>query len=61
MCSTPLKPIELSPAVARRLVEDMRAFQAEPNAIKCDVAVRQLHALKSSGYSTSFEQMKKHA
>jgi hypothetical protein len=28
----PNKPIELAPAVARRFVEDMRAFHAEPNA-----------------------------
>jgi len=39
----PLKPIELLPAVARRFVEDMRAFHAEPNAIKADeIAARQL-------------------
>ena len=43
----PLKPIELPPAVARRFVDDMRAFHAEPNAIKRDeIAARQLHALK---------------
>ena len=42
----PLKPIELPPTVARRFVEDMRAFHAEPNAIKRDeIAARQLHAL----------------
>ena len=42
----PHKPIELPPAVARRFVEDMRAFHAEPNAIKRDeIAARQLHAL----------------
>jgi hypothetical protein len=29
----PVKPIELPPAVARRLVEDMRAIHAEPNAM----------------------------
>jgi hypothetical protein len=41
------KPIELPPAVARRFVDDMRAFHAETNAIKADeIAVRQLHALK---------------
>jgi hypothetical protein len=34
-------------AVARRFVDDMRAFRAEPNAIKRDeIAARQLHALK---------------
>jgi hypothetical protein len=39
--------IELPPAVARRFVEDMRAFHAEPNAIKRDeIAARQLHGLK---------------
>ena len=43
----PLKPIELPPTVARRFVEDMRAFHAEPNAIKRDeIAARQLHTLK---------------
>jgi hypothetical protein len=42
----PRKTIELPPAVARRFVEDMRAFHAEPNAIKRDeIAARQLHAL----------------
>jgi hypothetical protein len=42
----PLKQIELPPAVARRFVDDMRAFHAEPNAIKRDeIAGRQLHAL----------------
>ena len=41
------KPIELLPAVARRFVEDMLAFHAEPNAIKRDeIAARQLHGLK---------------
>jgi hypothetical protein len=41
------KFIELPPAVARRFVEDMRAFHAEPNAIKRDeIAARQLHGLK---------------
>jgi hypothetical protein len=43
----PRKPIELPPAVARAFVKDMRAFFAEPNAIKRDeIAARQLHALK---------------
>jgi len=38
------KPIELSPALARRFVEDMRAFYAEPNAVKRnEIAARQLH------------------
>jgi hypothetical protein len=32
----PRKPIELPPAVARRFVEDIRAFFAEPNPIKRD-------------------------
>ena len=41
------QPIELPPAVVRRFLEDLRAFQAEPNAIKRDeIAARQLHALK---------------
>jgi hypothetical protein len=39
--------IELPPEVARRFVEDMDAFFAEPNAIKRDeIAARQLHALR---------------
>jgi hypothetical protein len=43
----PLKPIELSSAVARRFVDDVRAFHAEPNAIKADeIAGQQLHALR---------------
>jgi hypothetical protein len=34
-------------AVARRFVEDMRAFFAETNRIKADeIAARQLHALR---------------
>ena len=42
----PRKPIELPPAVARRFVEDMRAFHAEKNSIKRDeIAARQRHAL----------------
>ncbi len=43
----PRKPIELPPAVARRFVEDMRAFFAEKNSVKRDeIAARQLHALR---------------
>jgi hypothetical protein len=43
----PLKPVELPPAVARAFVKDMRAFFAEPSAIKHDeIASRQLFALK---------------
>ena len=42
----PRKPIELPPEVARRFVEDMRAFHAEKNQIKRDeIAARQRHAL----------------
>jgi hypothetical protein len=42
----PRKPIELPPAVARDFVRDMKAFFAEPNAIKRDeIAIRQLVAL----------------
>jgi hypothetical protein len=41
------KPIDLPPAVARRFVEDMCAFFAEPNTIKADaIAARQLQALR---------------
>ncbi len=43
----PLKPIELPPGLARRFLEDMRAFYAETNAINRDeIAAGQLHALK---------------
>ena len=64
------KKLELPPDVARRFVEDMRAFFAEPNAIKRDeIAARQLHALKQhySGklrlfdVKTMFLEMKDHA
>jgi hypothetical protein len=42
----PRKPIELPPAVARRFVEDMRAYHNEKRAIKRDeIAVRQRHLL----------------
>ena len=66
----PRKPIELQPAVARRFLEEMRAFHAEPNAIKADeIAARQLHALKQhctgklrlSDVKEMFAQMKVHA
>jgi hypothetical protein len=66
----PLKPIELPPAVARRFVEDMHAFHAEPNAIKRDeIAARQLHALRQhhtgklrlSDVKEVFEQMRDYA
>jgi hypothetical protein len=40
----PRKSIELLRRVARAFVKDMRAFFAEPNAIKRDeIAARQLH------------------
>jgi hypothetical protein len=42
------KPIELPAAVACRFVEEMRAFHAEPNAIKQDeIASRRPHAASS--------------
>jgi hypothetical protein len=42
-----LKPLEVTPEVARRLFEDMRAFHRESNPIKGDeIAARQLHALR---------------
>lgn len=41
------KPLDLPPDVARAFVEDMRAYFAEENQIKCDgIAVRQLRALR---------------
>jgi hypothetical protein len=40
-------PLQLPPEVARRFINDMRAFYAEPNAIKRDfIAGRQLQALR---------------
>jgi hypothetical protein len=43
----PRKPIELPPEVARRFLEDMRAYFAEPNLVKRDeIAARQMHALR---------------
>jgi hypothetical protein len=34
--------------ISRRFVDDMRAFHAEPNAMKRDeIAARQLHALRA--------------
>jgi hypothetical protein len=41
------KPLELPPEVARRFVEDMRAYFAEEPGTKRDlIAVRQLQALR---------------
>ncbi len=43
----PRQPIELPPSLARRFMEDLRAFFAEKNNIKADeIAARQLHALR---------------
>jgi hypothetical protein len=43
----PLKPLDLPMEVAKAFVKDMRAYFAEPNAIKRDeIAARQLHALR---------------
>lgn len=40
------KPIELPPEVARKFVEDMRAYLKEPSELKRDViAARQMHIL----------------
>jgi hypothetical protein len=45
--------MELPPEVARRFVEDMEAFYAEPNATKRDeIAARQLHAGSTEGRAT---------
>ena len=39
--------MELPPEVARRFVEDMEVFHAEPNPLMRDrIALRQLHALR---------------
>jgi hypothetical protein len=68
----PLKPIELPLRVARRFLDDMRAFDAEPDAIKqYEIAACQLHALKAlqgprdkklrlSDVREMFEQMRDH-
>jgi hypothetical protein len=49
------KPLELPPDVARRFLEDMRAFFAEKNGIKRDeIAARQLHVLR--GYQPPGEK-----
>jgi hypothetical protein len=41
------KPLELPPAVARRFIEDMRAYFAEPKATKRnEMAARQLRVLR---------------
>jgi hypothetical protein len=41
------KPLEVSPEVARRFFEDMRAFHREPNPIKRDeIAARHLDTLR---------------
>ncbi len=43
----PRKPIELPPEVARKFLEDMRAYFAEKNAIKRDeIAGRQMSVLR---------------
>jgi hypothetical protein len=66
----PSKPIELPPTVARRFVEDMRAFFAEKNGIKADeIAARQLPALRQhyagklrlTDVKEMFVQMRDHA
>jgi hypothetical protein len=44
----PRKPIELQPAVARRFVEDMRAFHAEENAIKRDDGLSNIELLAAT-------------
>jgi hypothetical protein len=41
------KPLDLPMAAAKAFIKDMKAFHAEPNAIKRDeIASRQLHALR---------------
>ena len=43
----PSKPLDLPMQVAKAFIKDMKAFHAEPNAIKRDeIASRQLHALR---------------
>jgi hypothetical protein len=44
----PCKPIELPPEIARRFVEDTRAYFSEKNGIKRDeIAGRQMSALRT--------------
>jgi hypothetical protein len=69
----PLKPLDLPVQVAKAFVKDMRAYYAEPNAIKRDeIAARQLHALQAfqgprqkklriHDVKEMFEQMRDHA
>jgi hypothetical protein len=69
----PSKPIELPAAVARRFIDDMHAYFAEPNGIKRDeIAARQLHNLNQhqrprgrkirlTDVKEMFAQMKDHA
>jgi len=66
----PRKPLELSTAVARAFVKDMRAFHSERNAKRDEIALRQLHALKQHVTAGTlrlfdvmgmFEAMKDHA
>jgi hypothetical protein len=43
------KPLDLPPAVAHAVVEDMRAFFAEENPVKRDaIALRQLMRLRNT-------------
>ena len=69
----PKRPIELPPNVAKAFAKDMRAYHAEPNAIKRDeIASRQLHALREllgprekklriHDVKEMFEQMRDHS
>jgi hypothetical protein len=67
------KPLDLPMQVANAFVKNMRAFHAEPNAIKRDeIAARQLHALREynpprakklrvTDVIEMFQEMKDHA
>jgi septin family protein len=67
------KPLDLPMQVAKQFEKDMRAYHAEPNAIKRDeIASRQLHALlgfqrprekklRVHDVKEMFEAMKDHA
>lgn len=66
------RQLDLPPQVARRFVEDLRAYFAEPNVIKRDeIAARQLHVLRQFQQSREkklrladvkemFENMRRH-
>jgi hypothetical protein len=56
----PRKPIDLPADVALAFLEDMRAFFAEPNAIKRDeIAARQVRALPTANARENLDHERK--